>query len=175
MASNTIRLSIRKPDPADLMNVTTDLHDGWDTLDGKVDGSAVGDLDLRDTAWTQVVPTWGATGISSSGSLNRFKELVVDDTKFFQGNGAINVGPVVGTITLNLPENVQSGWEANTYMGTATAYDFSTGLAYTGVAYLVTASSNVVGFASGGVAWNATTPFTWTAADAINFDLLYEI
>jgi len=171
MATNTPNLVLRKPDPADLVNVQTDLNGNWDKLD-----AAAG-------SWTAYAPVWGGTGVAiGNGSITgRYLKAgkTVDLHVFLQLGTTSTVG--TGNWSLSLPAGVIGKVGVDVFLAAGMTYKAATGLFPITVELLtggstfrllavVNAASSNLGF----VQWN-NPGGAWASGDYIRVSARFEI
>lgn len=166
----TTFLGIIKPEPTDLIDFAAHMHDGWDTIDGKLDGSADNDLDLRSNQWSAPSLAWSF--LAGTTDFARRRDLIVNHTIKVDVTRTSS-GAVTGTIALALPAT--SALPNGSCLGICSAYDVSGGFVRSGVVIQATTTSINFAGSDGLTIWNATSPFTWAATDRLSCSFMYEV
>lgn len=158
MASNTPNLGLTKADGSDLVSLANHINANWDIIDGKLDGSASGDLHFDSLQHsTSSIPT--LSGFALTSHTFRWIQVVNTNTVFMWHRGSIS-GTPSGTFTVTLPFTM--AWnDAHRIIGTAVANTSTSCF----LGSVIQSSSTQVQIAnqSGTGLWNATAPFTWSA------------
>lgn len=179
MATNTPNYQLRKPDPGDTVNVTTDISDSMDTIDTELKAvSDVADGAAAHGVWQTYAPTWASgsnpqPAIGNGTLVARYVQigkwvhlrlrLIAGATTTF-GTGDWSFSLPVNSVNL---ANVESFGPCVT-LDAGTAYKLDAANIASNASIM-----RIINIAAGSF-YNPTSPMAWANTDFLNISITYQ-